>query len=1026
MKPCPAETTLSDLLAGLLPAEERSQVLTHVESCHDCQRVLAAADSTSSDTPTEPAAAPLERGARLSRYVVLERIGAGAMGVVYAAYDPELDRQVALKMLRPEGRQVEELRQRLVLEAQSLARLSHANVVSVFDVGTHDDCVFLAMELVDGVTLAEWLRTPRSWQEVLRVFTEAGRGLSAAHSAGLVHRDFKPANVLVHKDGRARVTDFGMARPLNRGQATASKAEPGAASSTASPLTRTGVLLGTPAYMAPELLDGRRADALSDQFSFCVALHEALYGVRPFEGVSLEEVARAAQEERLRPVPHGTKVPAWVRRAVLRGLKPRPEERHPSMEPLLAALAPPPRRVWALMTALAGLACLLGGVGAWTLAHRTEARCEQEVEKLDAAWSPVQREQVHAAFLASGVSHAADTWEKVAGILDGHASQWRTLRTEACVTSHEQPASNAWQTAACLDTRLWQLAAVTDVLRKADAAMVRKSVQLVTSLEGLTGCRDAPELSTRPQPPDALRARVDAARRKLAEAEAQNAAGRYAEGLKLTSALLEDIQDVDYKPLEAEVLLSHGRLLDNNSRPKDAEPIFYKAVFAAEAGHDDATAARTWNHLLLLVGSRLARPADAERIAQHAQAAVVRLGRERFPAVAADFYLALSYVLMQQGKYGQADVELSKGLELAKRAHGEDSLRAADFLVSLGRVHYEQDRYQQALDAHLRALQIRERLLGPNHPVLAHILNELAIEYDDLGRTDEAIAALRRAVGLFSDVEGQEPSILGVVLGTLGGKLQELGHAEEGRRHYERARAIFVRILGPDNPLVALTDLHLGILDSEADQPEKAFALFADAEKRIERALGPDSRRSTGLLITRADAYNRVGRNAEARKDLMHAKAIIVKEHGPDTPNVAEVAPSWGRVALDERKPREALDVCEHALALDEKTQGPRSQNVARNLVCLGEAHLDLGEPEKARPLLERALEVLNGASTAQLTSAWARFLMARALMAQHPPDKERARAFAEQARAVFEAQGNRARPEMEKLRAWQLGLSRR
>ncbi|MFP2912024.1 protein kinase domain-containing protein, partial [Pyxidicoccus sp. 3LFB2] len=305
MTTCPPETTLSDLLAGLLPEDQRSDVLAHLEGCTGCQRALAAAgdDPTASQVEVSAPAAPvpLQRGATLGRYVVLERIGAGAMGVVYAAYDPQLDRQVALKVLRPEGRQVEELRLRLVLEAQALARLSHANVVAVFDVGAHGDCVFLAMELVDGVTLAEWLKQPRPWQEVLRVFGEAGRGLAAAHAAGLVHRDFKPANVLVGLDGRPRVTDFGMARPLNREQGAAARVAPDVAavstgsptaSPLATPLTRTGVLLGTPAYMAPELLGGRRADARSDQFSFCVALHEALYGVRPFEGDSLEAMAR--------------------------------------------------------------------------------------------------------------------------------------------------------------------------------------------------------------------------------------------------------------------------------------------------------------------------------------------------------------------------------------------------------------------------------------------------------------------------------------------------------------------------------------------------------------------------------------------------------------------------------------------------------------------------------------------------------------------------------------------------------------
>ncbi|MFP2933416.1 protein kinase domain-containing protein, partial [Pyxidicoccus sp. 3LG] len=329
MAMCPAETTLSDLLAGLLGEAQRAEVLAHVESCTDCQRVLAAAGSDSTvakaDADASAASAPLARGATLSRYVVLERIGSGAMGVVYAAYDPELDRQVALKVLRPEGRLVEELRLRLLLEAQALARLSHANVVTVHDVGRYGDGVFLAMELVDGVTLAEWLKQPRAWEEVLRVFTGAGRGLAAAHAAGLVHRDFKPTNVLVGRDGRARVTDFGMARPLNRGDDAPSRGqvEPGPSPSSvlASPLTRTGVLLGTPAYMAPELLQGQRADALSDQFSFCVALYEALYGQRPFEGDSLETVARSAREGRVRPPGRDAKVPSWVRRALLRGLR---------------------------------------------------------------------------------------------------------------------------------------------------------------------------------------------------------------------------------------------------------------------------------------------------------------------------------------------------------------------------------------------------------------------------------------------------------------------------------------------------------------------------------------------------------------------------------------------------------------------------------------------------------------------------------------------------------------------------------
>ncbi|WP_307734618.1 tetratricopeptide repeat protein [Pyxidicoccus parkwayensis] len=1021
---CPSETTLSDFLAGVLPSEQRAQVLAHVESCADCQRVLAAADdSTVSKAEADVSTAPLERGATLSRYVVLERIGAGAMGVVYAAYDPELDRQVALKVLRPEGRQVEELRLRLVLEAQSLARLSHANVVSVFDVGTHGDCVFLAMELVDGVTLAEWLRTPRSWQEVLRVFGEAGRGLAAAHAAGLVHRDFKPANVLVGKDGRARVTDFGMARPLNRATGATSRAVPGVAASTvsplASPLTRTGALLGTPAYMAPELLDGRRADALSDQFSFCVALHEALYGVRPFEGFSLEEVARAALEGRVRPVPRGTKVPAWARRAVLRGLKPHPDERHPSMERLLKALAPPPRRVWARVAALAGATSLLGAAVAWPLAHRTEARCAQETEKLEGAWGSVRREQVRAAFLATGVPVAAEAWEKAAEVLDAHASQWRTLRTEACVMSHEQPASNAWQTAACLDARLWQLAAVTDVLKKADAQTVLNARKLVASLEGLGACREAPELSTRPQPPDALHPRVDAARRKLADAEAQREAGRYAEGLKLTSALLADIQGLDYKPLEAEVLLAQGQFQSQNSSPKDAENTLYKAIFAAEAGRDDETAARAWSLLLWVVGVQTSRGADVERILQHARAAVDRLGSERFPDVAADLHLRLALVLQDQGKAAEAETEIKQGLELARRAYAPDSLHMARFLNALARIYGDMKRFPEAMELHLQVLAMRERLLGKDHPELIASLNSLSTLYADSGRVDESIATLRRAIAIH-EASGLQEYTRSALLANLALRLENLGQLEEATALQRRALALSEQGRGLDHPLSALAMSNLGRMLGEADHIEEALGLYRESLVHFERALGPDSPRIGTVLYSRAGTYMRTKRFEDARRDLLRWQAITRKAQGEGSSAEGTVLRWLAFTDLGTGAPRQALERCQRALELQVRATGEDSVETARNKACMAEAHILLGEYEKALPLIEPARARLDASPSEGIDAARCTFLLARTLWALNPADRTRAAALVKEARRRLEARGVPARLELEQVVAWQ------
>ena len=258
---------------------------------------------------------------------------------------------MALKLLHPRVAS-EDLEARLEREAKAMARLSHPDVISVFDAGRHGTQLFIAMELVDGGTLRQWLAAEkRSWREILAVFLRAGRGLESAHAAALVHRDFKPDNVLVGKDGRVRVTDFGLARAIGDDaivKANATSAERGTVPGdeheehdvAASMLTRTGALVGTPAYMAPEQLRGDPADARSDVFSFSVALYEALYGERPYDGRSIAALRAAQNDGRVRPprADNGKRVPARLRRALLVGLRVGPHERYASMTELLAAI----------------------------------------------------------------------------------------------------------------------------------------------------------------------------------------------------------------------------------------------------------------------------------------------------------------------------------------------------------------------------------------------------------------------------------------------------------------------------------------------------------------------------------------------------------------------------------------------------------------------------------------------------------------------------------------------------------------
>jgi serine/threonine protein kinase len=325
-----------------------------------------------------PQGAGLPRGTAVGRYVILRQLGGGAIGVVYAAYDPELDRKLAIKILRTEASgklEGSEARGRMQREAQAMARLTHTNVIAVYDAGTFEDQVFVAMEFVDGQTLRGWLKEkPRSWREVRDVFLLAGRGLAAAHAAGLVHRDFKPENVLIGVGGRVCVGDFGLARSATAAEPSAPVALEDTALGSGSDalsatLTRTGAFLGTPAYMAPEQLMGRKADTRADQFSFCIALYEALYGQRPFAGDTIGDLSFAIMKGRIREPPAGCKVPAWLRAVVQRGLAADPEQRFDSIDAMLHALGRDPALRWRRALTVLSTALVVAGLAFW-LGHR--------------------------------------------------------------------------------------------------------------------------------------------------------------------------------------------------------------------------------------------------------------------------------------------------------------------------------------------------------------------------------------------------------------------------------------------------------------------------------------------------------------------------------------------------------------------------------------------------------------------------------------------------------------------------------
>jgi hypothetical protein len=468
---CLDANAVQDLMAGGLDAAARAAAIAHLDGCPDCRDLISllardatrdAAVATLRDSEERPAAGletqesvpgrpalrrggdpalgttaeapdllapqrmrtPSMTGRTLGRYTLTDRLGAGAMGIVYRADDFGLGRQVALKLLhRPDGA----LTDRLVREARSMAQVNHPNVVAVYDVGVADQTTYIAMELVTGTSLRSWQQQAHTVAQIVEAYIAAGRGLAAAHAAGIVHRDFKPDNCLVGSDGRIRVTDFGLAAARrSEDPRSADLADPESPENPKSPddvLTASGSVLGTPAYMAPEQFTGGNVDPRTDQFNFCVALYEALYGGRPFAGKTFDELGASVCAGKVRPPPAGSRVSGALRAIVLRGLSVRPGDRFASMDHLLAELGRDRARPWrrtAIAAAAVGAALGLGLVADLVVRNRVTA-------------------EIHESFVLTG-RQTNRAWDGLTARFDTGANQVYSLSVMREVSSNRDQA----------------------------------------------------------------------------------------------------------------------------------------------------------------------------------------------------------------------------------------------------------------------------------------------------------------------------------------------------------------------------------------------------------------------------------------------------------------------------------------------------------------------------------------------------------------------------------------------------------
>ncbi len=629
---------------GGLPSLEQthaaSEKLLSLDETHAATGGLETIESKGAmqRTSSPGGATRLEASDIIGRYVVLSKLGAGGMGVVYLAYDPELNRKVALKLLLADpgaGTKHDEQRERLLREAQALAKLSHPEIVAIYDVGEHRAGVWLAMEFVDGQTLGAWTNAqPRSWQEVLEVMIAAGRGVAAAHAAGLIHRDLKPDNIMIGHDGRIRVMDFGLTRAAGRGSETPSGELPSAAEPQVAPtpLTRRGSLLGTPAYMAPEQFSRRlEVTAAADQFSFCVTLWELLFGQRPFDGQTTRELATAVLGGQLRTPPRHRGVPTWLQRICERGLALDPERRWPSMQALLEQLDRGQARGRIRMAALGlGLvACLAaGGEGyrRFELGQRIAA-CEAEGAKIGEVWNDEARALVHEALVGTDTSYAADTADKVMPWLNEYARNWQAARTTACVNASVNE-RDGWdadmldRSLWCLDERRMELEALVTQLESGESLVVSRAVKAAAGLPRVDPCVDEDLLARLPAPPVEGREQVQEVRAELSRALALRSIGDFKGSLALARQSLEHAEQLGWPPVSALARFRVGVLLTETGGFEESASLLKDAFFeAANAGvpevESDAAAM-----LVLTLGVRLARHAEGREWFRHAERAL--------------------------------------------------------------------------------------------------------------------------------------------------------------------------------------------------------------------------------------------------------------------------------------------------------------------------------------------------------------------------------------------------------------------
>lgn len=904
---------------------------------------------------------------RLGRFEIRGSVGAGAMGRVHRAWDPKLERLVAIKLLQTEGLPPEEgasASQRLVREARAIAKLSHRNVVAVHEVGEVETGVFIVMELVEGVDLRAWLAEGRGWKEIVGTFRQAAEGLAAAHAAQLVHRDFKPENVLVAEDGRVVVVDFGLARaPTATASALAATGGEGAVESSGqgtrvdagSDTSRSQVAAGTPVYMAPEQLRGLAADSLSDQFSFFVALYEALAGRRPHAGRELEERLRNIDDRAFEPLATG---PAWLRAAISVGLHPDPQQRHGSMGEVAALLARAERR-WPVgrvaVVMAAGLAAL-GATAWWASPEPAGPICDGAPQRIGAVWNEDARERVTASVSASGPAGPALA-SRVIERLDAYASRWSAVHTEGCERTHirgELSPEMLDLRTACLDRSLAALETTVSLVAEGGEKVAGRAQRLALRLPSLDGCARVDALGSQAGtlPPAEIRDAVDDAFGQLAGARMMITAAQTREAEAVADAVLASAAAA-HPPVHAEAMFLKGDARSTAEKGAGERELL-DAVKEAEAEHLDRLAAESW--WKLAVRTRGSPQAD-ERAAgylERFEAAVARLGNP--DDLSASLESLRGRAAQTRGDYDVAARHFESGLALAVDA-GLVS-REASLRLDLANTQYQQGKYTDAAAAFRELVAMYEQLYGPDHHNTSRAVGNQATALIAAGSSVEAIPLLERSLrSKRASLESDDPRIA-ISLNSLGSAYYRIGDHARALGIFEEALAINERALGPEDsklapPLgnIARCLSKLGRHYEAAKQAQRAVAIQRKALGDDHPELAPEL---AALGSVRAAGGDYAGAVTAFEESLQIRRARLGPNHvetGYAEHGLAQALRGRGDLGPAAKHATRAIEIFEREL-------GPKHAQLGGALSTLGEIELERGRTQKARESLERALAV--------------------------------------------------------------------